>query len=84
MGSSNSKPDSETTLDWDRLKTNDFSSTMPNNFNGLSHNAKQLIASLNIPEIVESEASEFTINHYRRCQLRTLPRKNAGTAGKTS
>jgi hypothetical protein len=33
------------------------------NFNGLSNEAKQLIASLNIPAITESETSEFTVNH---------------------
>lgn len=61
MGQSHSKNNSET-IDWKKIKTENISSTMPN-FNGLSNDAKNLIASLNIPEITESQTSEFTVNH---------------------
>lgn len=61
MGSSNSKSETET-INWNNIKTENISSTMPN-FNGLSKEAKDLIASLNIPAITESETSEFTVNH---------------------
>jgi hypothetical protein len=61
MGTSNSKNDSET-INWNNIKTENVSSSMPN-LNNLSKEAKQLIASLNIPEITESQTSEFTVNH---------------------
>jgi hypothetical protein len=61
MGSSNSK-NSESTINWNGVNTPDFSSSLPN-FNGLSGDAKQLIASLNIPTFTESQTSEFTVNH---------------------
>ncbi len=61
MGASNSKNDSET-INWNNIKTENVSSAMPN-LNGLSKEAKQLIASLNIPEITETQTSEFTVNH---------------------
>ena len=61
MGALNSKSESET-INWNNIKTENVSSTM-HNFNGLSNEAKQLIASLNIPAITESETSEFTVNH---------------------
>ena len=60
MGLTNSKQNSET-INWNNLKTENMSSSMPN-FNGLSNEAKQLIASLNIPEITETESSEFTVS----------------------
>lgn len=63
MGSSNSKPESESeTINWNNIKTDNISSTL-HDINGLSREAKQLIASLNIPDITESPTSEFTINH---------------------
>jgi hypothetical protein len=61
MGASNSKSETET-INWDKLKTENMSSTNAN-FNGLSNEAKDLIASLNIPEITQSETSEFTVSH---------------------
>lgn len=61
MGASNSKSESET-INWNNIRTENISSSMPN-FNGLSNEAKQLIASLNIPAITESETSELTVNH---------------------
>lgn len=61
MGLSNSKNNSDT-INWNGIKTDNISSPMPN-FNGLSTDAKKLIASLNIPQITESETSEGTINH---------------------
>jgi hypothetical protein len=60
MGLSNSKNDSET-INWNNIKTENISSTIPN-FTSLSKEAKELIASLNIPEITESEVSEENIN----------------------
>ncbi len=61
MGVSSSKDNTET-INWDNIKTENVSSTLPN-FTGLSNDAKQLIASLNIPEITESQTSELTIDH---------------------
>jgi len=64
MGGSQSKEINENsdTINWNKIKTDNISSTLPN-FNGLSNEAQNLIASLNIPQITESQASEFTINH---------------------
>jgi hypothetical protein len=61
MGAFNSKSDSET-INWNGLNTENISSSLPT-INKLSQEAKQLIASLNIPEITESETSEFTVGH---------------------
>ena len=61
MGAKNSKPESET-INWNNIKTENVSSPLQN-FGGISNEATQLIASLNIPAITESETSEFTINH---------------------
>jgi hypothetical protein len=61
MGQQLSKNNSET-INWNKIKTENISSSIPN-FNGLSNDAKTLIASLNIPEITESQTSEFTVNH---------------------
>lgn len=61
MGQSQSKNNSDT-INWNQIKTENISSSMPN-FNGLSNDAKNLIASLNIPEITESQTSEFTVNY---------------------
>ncbi len=60
MGNSLSK-DSET-INWNKIKTDNVSSSIPN-LNGLSKDAQTLIASLNIPQITESQTSEFTVNH---------------------
>ena len=65
MGVSQSKtpkPENSDTINWNKIKTENISSSFPN-FNGLSNEAQHLIASLNIPEITESPASEFTVNH---------------------
>jgi hypothetical protein len=64
MGASTSKDnkDNTETINWNNIKTENMSSAIPN-FNGLSHDAKQLIAGLNIPAITESQTSEFTVNH---------------------
>jgi hypothetical protein len=71
MGGSQSKtpnpenpenPENSDTINWSKIKTDNVSSAFPN-FNGLSNEAQNLIASLNIPEITESPTSEFTINH---------------------
>jgi hypothetical protein len=60
MGNTSSK-DSET-INWNKIKTENVSSSIPN-LNGLSKDAQTLIASLNIPQITESQTSEFTVNH---------------------
>lgn len=64
MGQGQSKNDSEKseTINWNKIKTENISSSIPN-FNGLSSDAQNLIASLNIPQITESQTSEFTVNH---------------------
>jgi hypothetical protein len=61
MGQNQSKNNSET-INWNKIKTDNISSSVPN-FNGLSNDAKNLIASLNIPEITESQTSEITVNN---------------------
>ena len=61
MGQGSSKDNSET-INWNNIKTENISSAVPN-FNGLSKDAKKLIASLNIPSITESETSEMNLNH---------------------
>lgn len=60
MGIGNSKDNSET-INWNNVKTENISSTVPN-FNGLSNDAKKLIASLNIPSITETENTETDLN----------------------
>jgi hypothetical protein len=60
MGLVSSKDNSET-INWNNIKTENMSSTLPH-FNGLSKEAKTLIASLNIPSITESETSEMNLN----------------------
>jgi hypothetical protein len=63
MGLKNSREEfSSETINWNNIKTENISSTLPN-FNGLSKDAKQLIASLNIPSITESEISESNLNN---------------------
>ena len=63
MGGGNSKEEvSSETINWNNIKTENVSSTLPN-FNGLSKDAKQLIASLNVPSITESETSELNLNN---------------------
>ena len=63
MGGGNSREEnSSETINWNNIKTENISSTLPN-FNGLSKDAKQLIASLNIPSITESEISESNLNN---------------------
>jgi len=60
MGVGNSKENSDT-INWNNIKTENVSSTVPN-FNGLSNDAKKLIASLNIPSITETETTETDLN----------------------
>ena len=48
------------TINWNNIKTNDMSSTIPN-LNGISFEAKQLLSKLNLPEISETN-SEFNSN----------------------
>ena len=63
MGVTQSKTESDIdTINWNKIKTENISSSIPN-FNGLSSDAQNLIASLNIPQITESQTSEFTVNH---------------------
>lgn len=62
MGGLNSKTNSEDTINWNHIKTDNLSS--PNSkFNGISKEAKQIIASLNIPTFNETETSDFTVNN---------------------
>jgi len=55
MGISQSK--NTETINWNNVKTDDMSSTLPN-FNNISNEAKQLITKLNLPEISDTN-SEF-------------------------
>ena len=47
---------------WNNIKTENMSASLPG-LKNLSKDAQTLIASLNIPEITESQTSEFTVNH---------------------
>ena len=58
MGLIQSK-DSET-INWNNIKTNEMSSTLPN-LNGISFEAEQLLSKLNLPEISETN-SDFDSN----------------------
>jgi hypothetical protein len=64
MGSSGSrqadKPHTNTDARWNDIKTEQFSSTIPH-IKNLSEDAKQLIASLNIPSATETQ-SDFNVN----------------------
>jgi hypothetical protein len=62
MGGGPSKQEQSETINWDNIDTDKFSSSM-SNFNGLSKDAKTLIASLNIPIITESEISDVNLNN---------------------
>jgi hypothetical protein len=59
MGQNNSRQSE--TINWNQLKTNEMSSTIPN-IDGISIEAKELISKLNLPEISDSN-SEFNINN---------------------
>ncbi len=62
MGIGSSRDNNSETINWNNIKTENISSSVPN-FNGLSTDAKKLIASLNIPAITESETSEMNLNN---------------------
>jgi len=53
MGSSNSKRDTEAM--WNNIKTENMSATLPD-VKGLSNDAKQLLASLNLPQLTDTES----------------------------
>jgi hypothetical protein len=55
MGAKHSK-NSDSTINWNNIDTDNISSTVPN-LSGLSNEAKQLIANLNIPEISDTQSS---------------------------
>jgi hypothetical protein len=57
MGANNSKNNSET-INWNKINTNDMSSTIPN-IKGISNEANQLISKLKLPEISENNSSEI-------------------------
>ena len=59
MGGKQSK---NTETIWNNIKTENMSASLPG-LKNLSKDAQTLIASLNIPEITESQTSEFTVNH---------------------
>ena len=56
MGISQSK--NSDTINWNNVKTNDFSSTLPNMM-GISSEAKELINKLNLPELSENISSDI-------------------------
>ena len=60
MGLSQSK-NMEETINWDNIKTNDMSSTIPN-LTGISKEAKELISKLNLPKLSDTN-SEFNSNN---------------------
>lgn len=60
MGSGNSTNNSDT-LKWNNINTENMSVNPA--FNGLSNEAKQLIASLDIPSITNTETSELVVNN---------------------
>lgn len=57
MGTNNSKNNSDT-INWNKINTNDMSSTIPN-IKGISNEANQLISKLRLPEISENNSSEI-------------------------
>ena len=57
MGANNSKNNSDT-INWNKINTNDMSSTIPN-IKGISNEANQLISKLKLPEISENNSSEI-------------------------
>ena len=61
MGAKNSTEMSNTEKMWNNIKTENMSATAPN-ISGLSNDAKQLIAKLNLPEFTDAETSEFNVN----------------------
>jgi len=66
MGLTQSK-DSET-INWNNIKTNEMSSTLPN-LNGISFEAEQLLSKLNLPEISETNSdfdSNFIFNKHNQ------------------
>lgn len=60
MGAQHSTNNSET-INWNNINTDNMSVNPA--FNGLSNEAKQLIASLDIPSITNTETSELAINN---------------------
>lgn len=58
MGGNQSKSE---TINWKDIKTNDFSSTLPK-IDGISSDAKLLVAQLTMPEMSET-SSEFNVNN---------------------
>lgn len=54
MGASNSKRDTEAI--WNNIKTENMSTTLPD-VKGLSKDAKQLLASLNLPQLTDTETA---------------------------
>ena len=55
------KADTET-INWNNLKTENMSSAHIGGFTGLSNEAKQLISSFNVTDVMSSEASEYNLN----------------------
>jgi hypothetical protein len=60
MGNFMNKADTET-INWNNLKTENMSSAHIGGF-GLSNEAKQLISSFNVDDVMSSEASEYNLN----------------------
>ena len=46
---------------WNNIRTENMSATLPG-INGLSKDAKKLIANLNLPAFTDAETSEFNVN----------------------
>ena len=70
MGQNNSRQSE--TINWNQIKTNDMSSTIPN-LNGISREAQELISRLNLPEVSETN-SEFNTNNI--LNINNLQNKN--------
>jgi len=61
MGNKTSTANNNTEQIWNNIKTDNMSATVPG-LNGLSKDAKQLIANLNLPEFTDAATSEFNVN----------------------
>lgn len=61
MGANNSKASSET-INWKNVHTNSMSSTLPN-MNTISHDAKQLVARLQVPVLSESDENSNMVGN---------------------
>ena len=59
MGSSHSKATENSTIDWNNIKTDNVSATLPS-YNNLSQDAKNLISNLDVNTLSDSSSVNIT------------------------